>query len=217
MEEKIVLTGEEAEKYLKYKQDEELAAEKAKLEEDRKTYKMLVSDTVTDKFAKLQQLSGDLAKAKGEIYEAFEEILKLKGELYGYREDQRSHTFSSADGRCRITIGNYLSDNYDDTAADGVAKVKSILAEMINDEDTRFLVSSMMNLLSGDSDGNLKASKVIILKQHALESRRDNLIEAVEIIEKAYNPILSKLFIRAEYKDEKTGKWINVPLGMTEA
>ena len=41
-------------------------------------------------------------------------------------------------------------------------------------------------------------------------------MEGVRIIEEAYQPAVSKRFVRAEMKDGD-GMWVAIPLGMTEA
>ena len=41
-------------------------------------------------------------------------------------------------------------------------------------------------------------------------------MEGVRIIEEAYQPVISKQFVRAEMKNED-GMWVTIPLGMTEA
>ena len=84
------------------------------------------------------------------------------------------------------------------------------------DDRSRLLVDAIMKLLSRDTKGNLKASRVMQLRKLAAESGNAELIDGVEIIEKAYRPQVSKTFVRAEYRDEY-GKWVSVPLGMTEA
>ena len=75
----------------------------------------------------------------------------------------------------------------------------------------------MMRLLARDAAGNLKASKALQLRKLANELNNERLNEGITIIEEAYIPTLTKSFIYAEYKDEKTGAWKSVPLGMTEA
>ena len=142
--------------------------------------------------------------------------MKLKEEIFNTKADQKSNTFSSADGLYRITLGNHQTDDYDDTVNEGIAKVKEVISSFANDDNSRLLVNAIMKLLSRDAMGNLKASRVMQLRKLATESGNAELIDGVEIIEKAYRPQISKTFVRAEYKDEY-GKWVSVPLGMTEA
>ena len=49
-----------------------------------------------------------------------------------------------------------------------------------------------------------------------METGDERFMEGVQIIEEAYQPAISKQFIRAEIKNDN-GAWIAIPLGMTEA
>ncbi|MDO4725941.1 MAG: DUF3164 family protein [Porphyromonadaceae bacterium] len=211
--EEIRLTGSEAEEFRRYKE----AKERDRLKrENRETYKQLVDEVVREVFPKLQEVSKSLACNKQAVYWRFADALKLKEDIFNTKADQRSNTFSSADGLYRITLGNYQTDGYDDTVNEGIAKVKEVISSFANDDNSRLLVEAVMKLLSRDAKGNLKASRVMQLRKLAADSGNAELIDGVEIIEKAYRPQISKTFVRAEYKDEY-GRWISVPLGMTEA
>ncbi len=211
--EEIRLTAAEAEEFRRYKE----AKEKDRLKkENRDAYKQLVDEAVREVFPTLQEVSSNLAESKQSVYERFADALKLKEEIFNIKEDQRSNTFSTTDGKYRITLGNHQTDDYDDTVNEGIAKVKEVIASFANDANSRLLVDAIMKLLSRDAKGNLKASRVMQLRKLATESGNAELIDGVEIIEKAYRPQVSKTFVRAEYKDE-VGKWVSVPLGMTEA
>lgn len=74
----------------------------------------------------------------------------------------------------------------------------------------------VLRLLARDAKGTLKASRVVQLRKIAEETKSDRFMEGVQIIEEAYQPAISKQFIRAEEKNEN-GAWVCVPLGMTEA
>lgn len=211
--EEVRLTGSEAEEFRRYKE----AKERDRLKrENRETYKQLVDEVVREVFPKLQEVSKSLACNKQAVYWRFADALKLKEDIFNTKADQRSNTFSSADGLYRITLGNYQTDGYDDTVNEGIAKVKEVISSFANDDNSRLLVEAVMKLLSRDAKGNLKASRVMQLRKLAADSGNAELIDGVEIIEKAYRPQISKTFVRAEYKDEY-GRWISVPLGMTEA
>lgn len=211
--EEIRLTGSEAEEFRRYREEKE---RKAMREQNRDAYKQLVDETIREVFPTLQEVSKSLARSKQSVYERFADALKLKEEIFNTKADQRSNTFSSSDGMYRITLGNHQTDDYDDTVNEGIAKVKEVISSFANDDNSRLLVNAIMKLLSRDAMGNLKASRVMQLRKLAAESGNAELIDGVEIIEKAYRPQVSKTFVRAEYKDEY-GKWVSVPLGMTEA
>lgn len=211
--EEIRLTASEAEEFRQYKE----AKEKDRLKkENRDAYKQLVDEAVREVFPTLQEVSKSLARSKQAVYDRFADALKLKEEIFNTKADQRSNTFSTSDGMYRITLGNHQTDDYDDTVNEGIAKVKRVISSFANDDNSRLLVEAVMKLLSRDAKGNLKASRVMQLRKLATESGNAELIDGVEIIEKAYRPQISKTFVRAEYKDDN-GKWVSVPLGMTEA
>ena len=78
------------------------------------------------------------------------------------------------------------------------------------------LVKMVLRLLARDAKGTLKASRVVQLRKIAEETGSERFMEGVQIIEEAYQPAISKQFIRAEVKNEN-GAWVCIPLGMTEA
>ena len=54
------------------------------------------------------------------------------------------------------------------------------------------------------------------LRKIADEIGAEQMLQGVKIIEEAYQPAISKQYIRAEVKDEN-GQWKSIPLGMTES
>lgn len=106
--------------------------------------------------------------------------------------------------------------NYRDTVDDGIAIMKDVIVSLAKDNESKILVNAVLKLLSRDKQGNLKASRVLQLRKMAEELGNERFAEGVRIIEESYLADRSKEFVRAEYKN-KYGKWVNVPLGMTEA
>jgi hypothetical protein len=51
----------------------------------------------------------------------------------------------------------------------------------------------------------------------AEESGNADFIDGVRIIEDAYQPQVSRLFLKAYVRNAGTGAWDQIPLGMTEA
>lgn len=192
------------------------AAEQERVKEERDAYKKLVSETVNECFPSLMLISADLAEHKKLVYDQFQQALVMKGDLYEVKSDQRSHSFTNADGNRRIILGQYETDDYDDTVNEGIAKVKEFIGSLAKDADSKMLVGAILKLLSRDQKGNLKASRVMQLRKMADESGNAEFIDGVKIIDAAYRPAVSKFYVRAEYKNEQ-GAWVNVPLGMTEA
>jgi hypothetical protein len=193
-------------------------AEKGRVKAERDAYKALVSEAVNGLFPAIVQTSEALAQQKKTIYVAFQDAMKLKGELYGVEviNSQRSHTFINATGTQRITLGVNETDAYDDTVEAGIGKVKGYIGSLARDKDSRMLVDAILKLLARDNQGNLKASRVVQLQKMAEQSGDEGFIDGVRIIREAYRPQVSKTYVRAEHKGE-SGAWVNVPLGMTEA
>lgn len=87
---------------------EALAIKEAQTIEDRQAYKDLVVQTVPKALFELMCASEVLSKAKTEAFRYFENVLKLKSDVYGLKEKQMSHTFSYEKGE--ITIGFRVND-----------------------------------------------------------------------------------------------------------
>ena len=130
--------------------------------------------------------------------------------------ENQSHTFTNSAGDKRIVLGVYVTDGYLDTAEEGIAIIREYIESLATDEKTKALVGMVMRLLAKDQKGTLKASRIIQLRKIAEETGNERFLEGVRIIEEAYNPAVSRTYIRAEYKDIN-GAWNPIPLGMTEA
>ena len=214
--EKVEMTIEEKAQFDAFKAELEKKNKAETQRQNRDAYKTLVDETINEMFPRIEIVSGNLAIEKTAIYDAFQEALLMKQDVYAVKSDQRSNTFTNTEVTRRIILGQYIVDNYDDTVNEGIAKVKEYIGSLAKDDDSRMLVDAILRLLSKDQQGNLKASRVMQLRKMAQESKSDLFIDGVNIIEAAYRPEVSKYYVRAEKKNDK-GAWINIPLGMTEA
>lgn len=186
-----------------------------KYEADRKTYKNLVDFQVENLFPHIEMISSQLATLKKNTYKSFDAAIALKRELYGERVDENlSHMFSNEKNDRRITIGNRYKDDWDDTITAGIDLAKQRIEELAVNEVSQALVKMVLSLLSKNSKGELKASKILQLRRIAQEQNDEKLLEAVEIIERAHKPSVSATFILAEKKNAQ-GQWIAVPLSTT--
>ena len=206
------LSDEEKENLKKMIREEDKERER-KRKEQIQEYKNMVDETVRESFKKAFELSEKIKRTKIDIFESFKAILELKEELYGVKENQRSHTFSTIDSSYSITIGHRRVDTFDDTVHTGIAKVRNYIEKLTSDEQPE-LEKLIDLLLKKDKNGNLKASRVLELEAIANETENEELIEGVKIIKEAYKPSKSSTFVEAYYKD-KTGKMISVPLSVT--
>lgn len=214
----VEMTDEQLARFRAFEEAEAKKAAEQKKKEDRMAYDELVDQAIEEAFPRLQNVSDSLRRTKKNVQGAFATILEMKRDVLQLtKERQRSHTWTHSNGKLRITIGSHKCDGWKDTVTDGVQIVKDACMDLIKDDTTRALVNQIMALMSPDKEGNLKAAKALQLRKLADELHNDRISEGVQIIEEAYIPSLSKTYIYGEIKDETTGAWKSIPLGMTEA
>lgn len=214
---KVEMTPEEFARYKQAMAEQSRRDEAQRAKEEREAYRSLASTTVDELFPKLEEASTALTGLKREVYDAFARVIETKKEVMGTQaKDQRSHSFLSEEGKKRIIVGYYLRDGWDETVEDGISKVKDYISSLAGDEETRKLVDIILDLLSRDGKGNLKADKVLQLDKYAESIQDARFSEGVAIIKEAYRPVRTKDFVRAQVKNAMGG-WDDLPLGMTEA
>lgn len=195
------------------------AAKRAKDERKQNldTFNAMIDEQIACAIPELKDISEQLSTVKKTVFENFRALLDMKKDIMKMTKDgQRSHTFTTSDGQSRIELGFYQIDNYKDTVNDGIALVKDYITSLAETDETKALVDMVLKLLSKDQKGNLKASRVLQLRQIAEKVNNDRFTEGVEIIMNSYVPIASKQFIRAYQKNDK-GEWQNIPLSITDA
>ena len=214
--EHVEMTAEERQEFEAYRAEKEKKRLEAERRQQRADYAGLVDDEVRTTIPQLRELSEQIKAVKETVFGNFGAILKMKSEVLGLtRDDQRSHTFTTSDSRLRLTLGVNCIDGYRDTVEDGIAMVTAYIESLAVDATSKSLVNAVLRLLSRDGQGNIKASRVLQLRKMAEDSGDDRFLEGVRIIEEAYQPTVTKRYIRAEYKDDK-GAWRYIPLGMTD-
>lgn len=218
VEKKVIeVTGEELEQYNAFKAERAKKNAKERAKKDREAYRDLVDETIEKTIPALVCLSKSIKDTKKAVLDNFKDAIEMKSDVLKLKKDgQRSDTFTNSKGDKRITVGVYTTDGYLDTVEDGIAIVKEYIEGLASDEKTKALVKMVLRLLARDAKGTLKASRVVQLRKIAEETQSERFMEGVQIIEEAYQPAISKQFIRAEMKNEN-GKWGCIPLGMTES
>lgn len=215
------MSAEELAEYQAFKAAQEKKKAEERRKQQRQDYTKMVDEELAAAIPELQGLSEDIKIVKARVFDNFKTIIDLKGEMFRDKKGQEmgfaSHTFTSSDGSMRLKLGQYLNDNYLDTAEDGVAMINEYIAGLATDEKTQALVNMVLKLLAKDSKGTLKAQRILQLRKIAEESGAEKFIEGVRIIEEAYSPIPTRTFLQAAVKDPKTGGWKQIPLGMTES
>lgn len=212
----IELSAQEAAEFAAFKQEQAKREAERKRKEDLATYNRLVDESIADAMPLLVNVSQAIAQTKAQVIDRFRQVVALKGDILKVKDGQRSHTFTNAEGTQRITLGFYVRDDYRDTVEEGIQMVKEAIESLAGDDKSRALVKAVLKLLSRDSKGTLKASRVLQLQQLADDSQNERFQEGVRIIRESYQPTFSKQFIRAEVKADN-GEWQTVNLGMTEA
>lgn len=217
METQVFMTAEELKEFEAFKasQAQKKAAEKRK--DDLDTYRTMIDEQLAQTIPELVSLGDQLATVKKAVFSNFQELLDMKDGILGMtKSGQKSHTFTSGDGKYRIELGCYMLDHYDDTADNGIAMIKQWIESKATDDETKALVAMVMKLLSKDQKGTLKASRVLQLRNMAEEIKDQRFSEGVQIIMDAYKPTPSRQFIRAAFKGED-GEWEAIPLSITDA
>jgi len=187
---------------LKAQLEAEDRAEKQKRQDDIDAYKQSVDEFVRTTFERMKKVSELMREEKNTVFTAADTIIALKDELYDTKTDRHSNSFTSSDGMISITLGRRTNDGWDDTVNVGVQKVHDFFKSMARDEEMAALTEMVMSLLARDKKGNLKASRVLQLREVARKSGYSDLMEAVDIIQQAYKPVESVEFISVQYKDE---------------
>jgi hypothetical protein len=192
----------------------EKQAEEQRKELDREAYKQLKDEAVRQVFDSLKKLSETMMMQKEGTFKVFGQIIAMKDDLFNSKSGRQSDTFTTEDNSITIKLGNRVNEGWDDTVETGVEKVKQYLKTLAKDEESGNLVDTVMRLLSKNHKGQLKASKVLELKQLAMKSNDEGFKEAIRIIEDAYRPVPTCQFVEVRYRDEK-GNEISLPLSMS--
>ena len=188
---------------LKAQIEAEERAEKQKREDDITAYKNSVDEFCRAGFATLSVVSEAMRKAKDKMFADAETLISMKEELFRTKSDRRSDQFTTSDGRITIALGSRTNDGWDDTVNVGIGMAKEFIKSLAKDEEAAALSEMVMGLLAKDRKGNLKASRVLQLRETANKSGYAKLIEAVDIIQAAYQPVETCQFISVSYKDDK--------------
>lgn len=188
---------------LKAQIEAEERAEKQKREDDITAYKNSVDEFCRAGFATLSVVSEAMRKAKEKMFADAETLISMKEELFRTKSDRRSDQFTTSDGRITIALGSRTNDGWDDTVNVGISMAKEFIKSLAKDEEAAALSEMVMGLLAKDRKGNLKASRVLQLRETANKSGYAKLIEAVDIIQAAYQPVETCQFISVSYKDDK--------------
>lgn len=187
---------------LKAQLEAEERAEKQKRQNNIDAYKRSVDEFCKDVFGRMEKVSEMLRAEKDRTFSSADILIKMKGELYNTKQDRHSNQFTTSDGKITVALGFRTNDGWDDTVDAGIAKVKEYLKSLTKTDEGSKAVDIILKLLAKDKKGNLKASAMIQLEQHAAKFGDPLFIEGVQIIRDAYRPVDSCQFISVSYKDD---------------
>lgn len=211
------MTAAELKEFEAYKAAKAEQQAKEERKKNLDTYNAMIDEQVNETIPELQSVSEQLSMVKKAVFDNFQSLLDMKKDVMKITKDgQRSHTFTNSDGNFRIILGYHVLDNYKDTVQDGIDMVKEYITSLAESDETKSLVDMVLKLLSKDQKGNLKASRVLQLRQIAEKVNNEKFTEGVEIIMNSYAPTPSKKFIQAFAKNDKD-EWEVIPLSLTDA
>ncbi|TWP23503.1 DUF3164 family protein [Apibacter muscae] len=192
---------------------EALKAKRATKEADRKAYKSLVHETIPSIITNLIRTSSELQNSKTKTFEALRNLIELKYNIYGVKDEQQSHTFTTEKGES-VTIGYNVNDNWDDTVNSGIAKINEYIKSLAEKEAEADTITIINQLLKRDNKGNLKSSRVLELISLADKLNNETFADGVKIIQQAYKPERSSFFIKASYINN-LGKKMDIALSIS--
>ncbi|MBP5368536.1 MAG: DUF3164 family protein [Bacteroidales bacterium] len=211
------MTAAELKEFEAYKAAKAAQQAKEERKKNLNTYNAMIDEQVNETIPELQSVSEQLSMVKKAVFDNFQSLLDMKKDVMKITKDgQRSHTFTNSKGNFRIILGYHVLDNYKDTVQDGIDMVKEYITSLAESDETKSLVDMVLKLLSKDQKGNLKASRVLQLRQIAEQVNNEKFTEGVEIIMNSYAPTPSKKFIQAFAKNDKD-EWEVIPLSLTDA
>jgi hypothetical protein len=192
----------------------ELAAEekqaKLKIKSDKVAYKELSVEFLLANIDPLIERQTDMEKLVDTIFENFNDVLNLKKEIYGVEKlDQESHTVTSPDGNCSITIGHNITISFDGTESAGIQKIMDYLTGLSgdeNDENAIKLSKAVNQLLKPNvKTGMLNPSKIIQLNQMRSDFNSPEFDEGMDIITDAQNRTKGSTYVSG-YKFVEVGE-----------
>ena len=199
---------------LKAQIEAEERAESQKRQDSIDAYKQMVDEFCSDTFERMKKISELLRTEKERVFAAADLLIEQKEALFKTKQDRHSNQFTTADGKYTVALGYRTNDGWDDTVDVGIAKVKEYLKSLTPTDEGAKAVDIITKLLAKDKKGNLKASAMIQLEQHASKYGDPLFIEGVQIIRDAYRPVDSCQFISVSYKDDNGVKH-TLPLSLS--
>ncbi|MGJ1339821.1 DUF3164 family protein [Sphingobacterium multivorum] len=185
-----------------HKQLEEKKTESAKQrDENIAAYKELVDETVKGLAPQLSEFGKLQTATVVGAFAAFDKAVALKKELYGFKDTQASHTFTTRDGNASITIGHNEIIGFDGTQSAGVSKIKEFITTLTaEDENRKILAGLLETFMKPNKKGELNPTRVAELVAQKDKVKDDLFHEGVDIIVNAQFKTRTTTFVKGWYK-----------------
>lgn len=193
----------------------QLKAEEQTKKNERMQYKELASEEVIKHTQSLVELVNKMRDLKIDIFKSFQTLVASKGEVFDLKDTQKTHTFTSLDGKFRIIMGVRDISSWDGTEDAGVQKVKEYLGTLAKDAASGKLVQMVEAMLKPDKKGNLDPRRIIELSKIAEDAGNDGFTDGINIIMRAYSVVGSQVFLECMTKDDQN-KWNNINKNFSE-
>lgn len=217
----VEMTPEEKAQYEAFKEAQAKKEAQERKKQQRDDLQKLTDEVLDEAVADLEACSASLKECKEKVMDTFWALMEMRKEVNteAGKKEQDTYMFTNSAGTMRVRIGYNMLDNYADSVEEGIAKVHAYIKSLAKDDESKVLVDTILRLLSRDQAGNLKASRVMQLWKMAQDSKSEEFMEGMKIIQESYRPTRSKLFVRCAVKRTKDNgecEWKEVPLSITE-
>lgn len=194
---------------------EELKLEQEREKAERKTYKEIASNEVLNHVTRLRETVETMKSVKVEIYNSLRALVQSKKEVFETQENQKSHTFTTLDGKFRIMMGVRDISQWDGTETAGINKIQEYLKSLAKDTRSAELVAMVQGMLKPDKKGMLDPRRIMELSKIAEEGGNELFMDGINIIIAAYKVVGSKMFLEA-YEKSDDNSWQNINLNFSE-
>lgn len=197
----------------------EKTTEKQKREANIKTLKDMVDTEVGVLAPQLVDFAKKQTNIIDRVFKSFEAVISLKNELYGVKEKQASHTFTSRDGNASIVVGYNEIIGFDGTQGAGIAKIKEVIASLSSGDENREILTDLLNtFMKADKNGNLNPTRVAELVSKKDKVKNPLFAEGVDIIVNAQFKTRTTQYVRGWQKvTGEGGKEIKLSFSITAA
>lgn len=173
-------------------------ADKAKRNEDKKAFKELSAEYVSNNIDVLINHHNTTDSLVSKLFADFKQILELKEAVYGSKVKKfESHTSTLEDGSASITIGHNVTIGFDGTESIGVEKIKEFLASLSTDDSNSKKLSKAVNTLLKPSakTGMLNPASIIQLSKLRDDFSSELFSEGLDIIVNAQQRRVNSMYV----------------------